>query len=113
MYQPDKYKMDEIGLERRKYIRSRPDSLIKASISPVGEENEFWGVVNNMSSHGLGISIIVGIEPETLLDITLARKPKNNMWELSHFTGKVRWCLADPKTKGSYVIGINELQATE
>lgn len=89
--------------DRRCHRRNNPQSLIGASISPVGKKENYFGLINDISREGLGITSAVPFPPGTLLDIFPGEDKKN------HFVGEVRWCIPDEWDMEVYQLGIKAL----
>lgn len=99
-------KMDTVKPERRKYKRSNITTEIAVSFSYQKQQNELVGMINDISPHGLGITVAVNVPAETLIDITMGETNENHFLKEERFLGEVRWCRPDPLMEESYNLGI-------
>jgi hypothetical protein len=86
------------------------DTLISVTLKPFGHDKEIWGIVTNTSMNGFQISIPLQIDQETMVAIIVTRELEEDLSEIEHFVGRVRWCKPDDLLDETYNIGIEILE---
>lgn len=82
------------------------DTLISVTLKPFGQDKEIWGIVTNTSVNGFQIATPLQLFPETLVAITVTREIEQDLTEIEHLVGRVRWCNADNLLDETYNVGI-------
>ena len=99
--------MSDKILELRQHERFLvEDTLISVTLRPFGYNKDVWGIVTNTSMNGFQISVPLEILPETMVSITVTRKLDDELTEVEHLVGRVRWCKADELLDETYNLGI-------
>ena len=97
--------------ERRKHSRNIPRSPIRITFSPVDDSQQYLGLINDVSTSGIGISSPNRFLAGTMLDVTINDRPGNGPLKVNHVVGKVCWCAPDAATGDTFNIGIETLGA--
>jgi hypothetical protein len=82
------------------------ESLISVTLKPFGLDKEIWGIVTNTSMNGFQIAIPLQLFPETLVAVTVTREIEEDLSEIEHLVGRVRWCRPDDLLEETYNVGI-------
>jgi hypothetical protein len=103
--------MSDNAPEMRRYERFLfKDTLISVILKPFGHDKDIWGIITNASMHGFQISLPVRIDPETMVAITVTWELEEDLSEIEHFVGRIRWCKPDDLLDETYNMGIEILE---
>jgi len=87
--------------ERREKVRVSPEEAQGVAFFVQGETLRHFGLINDISEGGIGISVENNFAPGTILEITIEEDEQE-----TYLIGEVRWCKADEWLEGSYHLGI-------
>jgi hypothetical protein len=97
--------------ERRKYTRNIPRTPIRITFSQIDDSEQYLGMINDVSSTGIGFSSPSFFHAGTMLDVTINDRPDNGPLKSNHVVGKVCWCKPDRMTGNTFNIGIETIGA--
>ena len=98
--------MQTASKERRKHSRNIPRTPIRITFSLVDDSQKVLGLINDVSTSGIGISSPNRFLAGTMLDVTINDSPENVLLKANHVVGKVCWCAPDTTTGDTFNIGI-------
>lgn len=88
-------------MERRKTLREVPPPGQGVTFNVQGETQRYFGILNDVSENGMGISLEHYFEAGTILEIILEEDEQE-----TYFIGEVKWCGPDEWLEGSYHLGV-------
>jgi len=95
--------------ERRKYARNIPRTPIRITIAQIDDNQQYLGMINDVSSTGIGISSPSFFHAGTMLDVTINDRPDNGPLKANHVVGKVCWCKRDRTIGDTFNLGIETI----
>ena len=98
-------------MEKRKKERYPANEAIGVTFSIHGLKQEFDGILNDKSGHGIGITSSEIIPPETMLDISISDPASDDLGTEQHFLGEVCWCESSDLIPDTYLMGIKSHEA--
>ena len=100
--------MVRLDKEKRKHVRKYLKTMVGVMFSPTGMGEKYLGLVDNVSSDGVGITSDVRVTPGTLLEIMLNKVEEegSRVGRERSFFGEVRWCSPGDWDIGVYHFGV-------
>ena len=103
--------MSDNAPKMRRYERFLfKNTLISVPQKPFGHDKDIWGIITNTGMHGFQISLPLRIDPETMVAITVTRELEEDLSEIEHFVGRIRWCKPDDLLDETCNMGIEILE---
>ena len=103
--------MQSAGQERRKHSRNIPRTPIRITFSQIDDSRQYLGMINDVSSTGIGIASPSFFNAGAMLDVTINDRPDSGPLKSNHLVGKVCWCRPDAVIGDTFNIGIETLGA--
>ena len=101
--------LQSVTQERRKHARNVPRTPIRITISQIDDSQQYLGMINDVSSSGIGISSPSFFHTGTMLDVTINDRPGNGPLKANHVVGRVCWCAPDQTTGDTFNLGIETI----